>query len=280
MSAANIDWKLYAGGWNDTLDCMPLNNTIVTKDTKGFNPIFAVLPEFPALQDSGPGCRNIVNLQDLFANVSAGYLPQVSWVIPGGNYSSEHPGTPGGIYHGQLYVSSVINAIESNASLYNSTAIFLTWDDWGGYYDSIPPNSQVDGLGYGFRVPLIIISPYVSPGTDYGCNGKQPIFGPPLASPNIGQTDFTAFLKTIESVYGLQNLTDRDGSAYSLFCLFNFNQKPIPPLFMPMGQLGIWPVQNCLIANLCFQGFARYPASYVQSLFQAIPYDNGQNDLD
>jgi phospholipase C len=85
----------------------------------------------------------------------AGTLPAVSWVTPS-QAVSEHP--PGRIRRGQAWVTGVVNAIMKSPD-WPSTAIFLTWDDWGGFYDHVVP-PRVDAYGYGLRVPGIVISPY------------------------------------------------------------------------------------------------------------------------
>jgi phospholipase C len=90
---------------------------------------------------------------------SQGTLPAVSWVVPSGKVS-EHP--PASIRAGQAYVTRVVNAVMRGPD-WSSTAIFLTWDDWGGFYDHVVPPA-VDGAGYGLRVPGIVISPYARRG--------------------------------------------------------------------------------------------------------------------
>src|SRR5205814_791251 len=88
-----------------------------------------------------------------------GTLPAVSWIAPNQPESEHPPATPAA---GQAYVTGLVNAVMRSPD-WGSTAIFLTWDDWGGFYDHVvPPN--VDGNGYGIRVPGIVISPYARRG--------------------------------------------------------------------------------------------------------------------
>jgi phospholipase C len=102
----------------------------------------------------------IQHTSDFFDDANNGTLPQVSFVIPGGNVS-EHP-QHGSMLPGYAYVSRAINALSTGPE-WTSTAIFLNWDDWGGFYDHVkPPN--VDSLGYGMRAPGLVISPYSRPG--------------------------------------------------------------------------------------------------------------------
>jgi phospholipase C len=102
---------------------------------------------------------NVKSLSAFFSAAKAGTLPAVSWIIPNGTVS-EHPTAL--VSAGQTYVTGLINAIMQSPQ-WSSTAIFVSWDDWGGFYDqSVPP--AVDQNGYGLRVPGIVISPYAKTG--------------------------------------------------------------------------------------------------------------------
>ena len=102
---------------------------------------------------------NIQDLSSYYAAAKAGTLPAVSWITPSGP-DSEHP--PASVHQGQAYVTSIVNAAMKSPD-WDSTAIFLAWDDWGGFYDHVVPPS-VDQNGYGLRVPGIVISPYAKRG--------------------------------------------------------------------------------------------------------------------
>jgi phospholipase C len=102
---------------------------------------------------------NIQDLSGYFSAARAGRLPEVSWIIPS-SPDSEHP--PASVHQGQAYVTSIVNAAMKSPD-WDSTAIFLSWDDWGGFYDSVIP-PQVDRNGYGLRVPGLVISPYARHG--------------------------------------------------------------------------------------------------------------------
>ncbi len=120
--------------------------------------IWNPLPSFTdVIQDNQVG--NVQSLTNFFTAASAGNLPAVSWIAPNGTVS-EHP--PALVSAGQTYVTGLINAI-MNSPDWNSTAIFLAWDDWGGFYDHVQPPS-VDENGYGLRVPALVISPYAKQG--------------------------------------------------------------------------------------------------------------------
>jgi len=116
--------------------------------------IWNPLPDFDTVrQDHQLG--NIRDTSTFYTAARRGRLPQVSWVIPNG-IVSEHP--TASIKAGQAYVTGLINAIMRSPD-WNSTAVFVAWDDWGGFYDHVRP-PKVDVNGYGFRVPGIVISPY------------------------------------------------------------------------------------------------------------------------
>jgi phospholipase C len=102
---------------------------------------------------------NVENLRSYFAAARAGTLPSVSWITPSG-HDSEHP--PASVHQGQAYVTSIVNAAMKSPD-WDSTAIFLSWDDWGGFYDHVRPPA-VDENGYGLRVPGLVISPYARRG--------------------------------------------------------------------------------------------------------------------
>ena len=102
---------------------------------------------------------NIQSLNRYFTAASAGTLPAVSWITPS-SQDSEHP--PASVHQGQAYVTAIINAAMKSPE-WDSTAIFLSWDDWGGFYDNVVP-PKVDENGYGLRVPSMVISPYAKQG--------------------------------------------------------------------------------------------------------------------
>ena len=119
------------------------------------------LPGFTTIHETGQQ-GSILDHDDFVGAASAGTLPSVSWVVPGkGN--SEHPGSTRGIRAGMAHVTRIVNAV-MKGPLWASSAIFLTWDDWGGFYDHVKP-PFVDENGYGLRVPGLLISPYARAGT-------------------------------------------------------------------------------------------------------------------
>jgi phospholipase C len=175
-------------------------------------------------QDKQQG--NVQTLDHFDADVKAGHLPAVSWIVPNA-VDSEHPAARLSV--GQTYVTHLINNFLQSPN-WTSTAIFLAWDDWGGFYDHVVP-PKVDQSGYGLRVPALVISPYARKGyIDHQV------------------LSFDAYLKFIEDDFlGGQRLdpqTDgrpdlrpdvrEDASILGdLTTDFDFNQKPRAPLPLP-----------------------------------------------
>jgi phospholipase C len=120
--------------------------------------IWNPLPWFETVRQDRQG-ENVEPFNDFLTAARTGTLPSVSWLTPAQSVS-EHP--PGRVSRGQAYVTSVVNAVMRSKD-WSSTAIFLSWDDWGGFYDHVRP-PQVDKFGYGLRVPGIVISPYAKRG--------------------------------------------------------------------------------------------------------------------
>jgi phospholipase C len=120
--------------------------------------IWNPLPYFDTVRQDGQ-LRNVTSLGNYFRAAGTGKLPNVAWISPTGAVS-EHP--PGLVSAGEKYVTRLINAAMRGPA-WKSTAIFLAWDDWGGFYDHVVP-PRVDENGYGLRVPGLVISPYARRG--------------------------------------------------------------------------------------------------------------------
>jgi phospholipase C len=193
LNGRGITWKYYSGRANDS---------------GRFN---AILPDFASLQTNASWLENLAPSNAFTSDIRNGTLPNVTWVMPTASQDEEPPHN---ITAGEHYVVSTINTI-MQSKYWNSTAIFVTWDDWGGWYDHVAP-PQVDSLGLGFRVPCLVISPYAKQGyVDHT------------------QGDFTSILKFIETTYSLPPLTGRDAAASSMLEAFNFSQAPRAPLVLP-----------------------------------------------
>lgn len=224
LSNAEVSWAYYVGRGTCVLPpCAP-------REKPNTNPIQNPLPGFRTVKATD-GFSNIRPHARFFEAAAHGNLPSVSWVMP--SYGdSEHP--PDSISNGQAWVTKVVNAVMNGPEdAWLHTAIFVTWDDWGGFYDHVPP-IRIDENGYGIRVPAFVISPWVRP----GLIDHQTL-------------SFDAYLKLIEDRFlGGQRLdpesdgwpdarpTIREGSARlgDLASEFDFSQEPIPPLILPL-----WP---------------------------------------
>ncbi len=154
----------------------------------------------------------IMNNTQILNDIANNQLPQVSWVIPTGQ-TSDHARFNDG--SGPSWVASIVNAI-GNSAYWTNTAIIITWDDWGGWYDHVPPKVINDGTSWGsgyvysFRVPLIVVSPFAKAG---------------FISHNTH--DFGSILKFIEETFGLSSVGYADVPADDFSDCFNFSQTPI-----------------------------------------------------
>jgi phospholipase C len=159
LHAQHVSWAYYIEAGTQP-DCTN-DSAIACKQAKqnaGTPGIWNPLPLFSDVQ-ADHQVNNVQGLRYYFAAAKKGTLPEVSWITPS-QPNSEHP--PGSVHQGQAYVTALINAAMKSPD-WNSTAIFLSWDDWGGFYDHVVP-PRVDQNGYGLRVPGLVISPYAKKG--------------------------------------------------------------------------------------------------------------------
>jgi phospholipase C len=141
----------------------------------------------------------------ILTDIGNGDLATVTWVIPQG-MESDHPSSNDG--SGPSWVASVVNAIGASP-FWSNTAIIIAWDDWGGWYDHVAPR-MLNSYEYGFRVPMIAMSPYARP-----------------AYISHVTHDFGSILKFIEETYNLPSLGYADAPADDLADCFDFSQTPI-----------------------------------------------------
>jgi phospholipase C len=228
LHRAGVSWGYYVVSGNEpdcandaALTCAPVEQQPYTPGI--WNP----LPYFDTVRNNGQ-VGNVQSVANFYNAAQAGTLPAVSWIQPSGDLSDHGP--LGSTSAGQSFVTSIINAV-GNSPDWSSTAIFVAWDDWGGFLDHVAPPT-VDQNGYGLRVPGFLVSPYARRGfVDH-------------------QTlSFDAYLKFIEDVFlGSQRLdpaTDARPDARptvretvpvlgDLASEFNFTQIPRPPLLLPV----------------------------------------------
>jgi phospholipase C len=157
------------------------------------------------------GCNGAAQF---YKDASSGNLPSVSWICPYlGSQLSDHAAFKGDIREPMAYVTGLINAV-MNGPDWDSTAIFVSWDDWGGFYDNVPP-PFVDEYGYGIRVPSLVISPYAK--EDYIDHNT---------------CSFDSWLKLVEERFGVTPMTARDKEADDMLNSFDFTQKPRQPILL------------------------------------------------
>jgi phospholipase C len=155
----NVTWGYYVVDGtepdcedDEQTDCLPVAQNSKTPGI--WNP----LPYFDTVRNDGE-LGNIQSVENFLQKAKSGALPAVSWIVPSGEVS-EHP--PALVSRGQTFVTTLINSVMSGPN-WKDCAIFLAWDDWGGFYDHVVP-VKVDSNGYGLRVPGLTISPYAKKG--------------------------------------------------------------------------------------------------------------------
>lgn len=192
LDAKSVTWRYYVP---------PMCCKVYGKLLSAFDAIKAVRdgPEWTDGHISSPQTK-------IFDDITNGQLPNVSWVIPDES-DSDHPGV--GTDTGPSWVASVVNAI-GESSYWNSSAIVIVWDDWGGLYDNLAP-PQLGYGGLGFRVPAIVVSPYAKAGHI-----------------STTQYEFGSILKYIENNWNLASLHRTDNRATSIADCLDYSQNPIP----------------------------------------------------
>jgi phospholipase C len=159
LHRAHVSWRYYVATGDEpdceddgALSCPPVPQKPTTPGI--WNP----LPFFDTVKQDGQ-LQNITSVASFRRSAADGTLPAVSWVVPSAAVS-EHPAAR--ISDGQAYVTGLVDDVMKGPD-WDSTAIFLAWDDWGGFYDHVAP-PVVDEQGYGLRVPGIVISPWARQG--------------------------------------------------------------------------------------------------------------------
>ena len=203
LQDAGISWKYYSSG------------------ESSWNPLDAI----QSIRESSLWNTNIESSTQFIDDALNGNLAAVNWVT-GTGLQMEHPTKS--ICNGENWTVQLLNAIMEGPD-WDSTAVFITWDEFGGLYDHVPP-PNLDEWGLGPRVPLLIISPYAKSGYI-----------------SHTQYEFSSVLKTIEERFSLPFLTSRDQNANDLLDSFDFTQSPLPPLILQERQCS--PVST---ANLDF----------------------------
>ncbi len=191
LEAAHVSWKYYA------------------PQPGHYGYQWSTLDAVKHIRQSSLWRTHVVPDTQFVEDAMSGDLPAVSWLVTGEN--SEHP--PYSTCEGENWTVQQINAVMEGPD-WISTAVFLTWDDFGGFYDHVPP-PKVDQFGFGPRVPLLIISSFAKRGY-------------------VSHTayEFSSFLKFVEERFNLRPLTKRDRLANDMLDSFDFRQQPLPPLIL------------------------------------------------
>lgn len=204
LEAAGVSWRYYA----------PQRGQL------GY--LWSALDAIGHIRNSPLWTSRVMGDDQFMADASNGNLPAVSWVVP--DFAvSDHPSRPGfgnaSVCTGENWTVSHINAIMQGGN-WPSTIIVLVWDDFGGFYDHVPPPT-VDTYGLGPRVPMMVMSPYAKEGT-------------------ISHTNYevASVLQLIENRFKLKALTQRDVEANSVLGMFDFSQTPAPPYVLPLRDCG------------------------------------------
>jgi phospholipase C len=205
LEASGVSWKFYIQNYDPTITFRnPQSDGNRTAQL-----VWAPVLNYNRFLDDPELNEKIVPLEQYYADLAAGTLPAVSYIVPSG--ASEHP--PGSIQAGERFVQSLIGSL-MRSSAWETSAFSWTYDDWGGWYDHVKP-PQVDQYGYGFRVPALLVSPYARRG-------------------HVDSTlsDFTSYPAFIEANWRLEPLAERDSKANDLMSAFDFQAPPRPPVLL------------------------------------------------
>ena len=194
LNAAGLSWRFYVESYDPGV-----NHRTAHAGPHSNQPLTVPPLDFDRYLDDPRVMRNVVDLDRYYEDLRAGTLPAVSYIVTSG--SNERP--PGSIAAGQQTVRSLVGALMSSDA-WSSSAFVWTYDDWGGWYDHVPP-PRVDANGLGFRVPALLVSPFARRG-----------------HVNSTQLEFSSLLRFIEDNWKLKPLAARDAHANSIASAFDF----------------------------------------------------------
>jgi phospholipase C len=208
LNAGNKSWKIYGDP----------NATTNGKETPGY--IWDTCPSIAECLYTSQNNHNVMSSD--FINVAKnGQLPNFSLVVPTGPGTakdSEHNGTSMTV--GDDWIGQIASALMSGPE-WTSTALFITWDDCGCFYDQVRPGKNPDGTQQGPRTPLIIVSPYAKP-----------------AFTDTTHATFVSILAYVEKTFGLKPMNVNDTNAYDFSNAFNYSQTSLTPAGMVWRK---WP---------------------------------------
>ena len=195
LDAKTVSWKYYTPTYD------------INKSRGGAGTEWNAFAAIRAVREGPEWGVNVVWPETKICNdITNGTLPAFSWVIPD-QVDSDHPQSKNQQDDGPDWIASVVNAI-GKSQYWNSTAIVIVWDDWGGFYENVSPTFYASG-SLGFRVPALVVSPYVGKGKIWHAN-----------------FEFGSILKFAEQTFDLGSLGTTDARAKSLGNVFNFSQTP------------------------------------------------------
>jgi phospholipase C len=196
LDAKSMTWKYYSP---------PIAN--------GEGRLWNAFDAIKAVRDGPEWGVNVVSPEtQFFTDIQQNALPAVSWIVPN-RQNSDHPAGPGPDT-GPSWIASIVNAI-GESSYWPTTAVVVVWDDWGGFYDHVPPPFFDQWGGLGFRVPLLVVSPYA----------REAVPGKPGYISHT-QYEFGSILRFIEDTFNLGSLGTTDARATSIGDCFDFTQPP------------------------------------------------------
>jgi len=249
LEEKGVSWKFYVQNYDPSITYRTVGEAPTNRAAQV---VWCPLLSFPRIIDDPQLFRHIVPLDEYYEDLNNGTLPAVSYIVPSG--ASEHP--PGSIFAGQRFIQTLIHEL-MRSSAWDTSAFSWTYDDWGGWYDHVPP-PQVDEYGFGFRVPTLLVSPYAKRG-------------------HIDSTvlDFTSYLKFIEENWGLEPLAERDASANNFLDAFDFTQEPREPAFLGWTrEPAIKPVPNRTVLYVTYSSVL-----LVSVLLLVIAVSRSRSDL-
>jgi phospholipase C len=205
LQAAGVSWKFYVENYDPKITYRNQN----FNGNRESQVIWVPLLNFDRFIDNPNLSSHIVDLSQYYLDLQQGSLPAVAYIVPSG--ASEHP--PQSPSSGERSVKNLIQELMRSSS-WDSSAFMLLYDDWGGWYDHVIP-PQVDQLGYGGRVPGLLVSPFAKKGYI-----------------DSTQLDLTSILKFIEANWNILPLSTRDAKANNILSAFDFNQALTQPVFL------------------------------------------------
>jgi phospholipase C len=206
LQEAGVEWKFYVQNYEPGLTYRTVDEY---PSDRAAQVVWVPILNFDRFLDDPELNGRIVDLDEYWLDLERGTLPAVAYIAPSG--PSEHP--PGSLMAGQRFVRSLIQGL-MRSSAWETSALLVTYDDWGGWYDHVPP-PVVDADGYGFRVPAFLVGGHARRGH--------------IESTTL---DYASILRFIEDNWALEPMADRDRDANSIAGAFDFSQPPRRPVFI------------------------------------------------